>query len=94
VSTYFDEKMFASEIIRRLDGRLTERMLDHWLRNEQIIIDGPVLTGSGGRRRFSEAEFRAIARMVETREIINEFNRRFSNGELWTEYIKEERDGT
>jgi DNA-binding transcriptional MerR regulator len=85
--------MNASEVLYRLDGRLTARMLDYWLRTGQVKIEHPVLTGSGGRRQFTQAEFRAIKRMCDERDFINESQRRFANGELWAQLIKEEQDG-
>jgi DNA-binding transcriptional MerR regulator len=85
--------MRASEVLYRLDGRLTARMLDYWLRTGQITIEHPIYTGSGGRREFTDAEFRAIVRMCDERDFINNSQRRFANGELWALLIKEEQDG-
>lgn len=82
VQTESDDSLTAMEVIRAFNGRLTYRMLDHWVRTGIVWCQDPA-NGSGTRRRFTPSEVQAIGDIVEVRLEALETLREFSSGQLF-----------
>lgn len=62
----------SAELLQALDHRITPRQLQNWIRNERITIDTPSPgSGRGRAHRFSPAEARAIADLVDMTDRVN-----------------------
>jgi DNA-binding transcriptional MerR regulator len=72
----------ATEVIALLDGQITYRMLDYWLRTGVVCIDDGAL-GSGTRRRFTETEVRALRKLVDHYSALNAELEKIRDGVTW-----------
>lgn len=79
------ESLSSTEVIRRLQGRLTYRQLDYWVRVGRIrpsIRDG---SGPGGpnQRQWSPRDVEALDSILNMMERHESEEQRLSSGELW-----------
>ncbi|MEP7115249.1 MAG: hypothetical protein ABI862_18445 [Ilumatobacteraceae bacterium] len=72
------------EAIDALDGRLSFRMLDYWLRTGVATITHDA-RGSGTRRQFTDAEVAAISDVADAQIEALAVLERVSSGELYAE---------
>lgn len=84
------EGVGARELITTLEGRITYRQLDYWIRNGWVTVSGPA-DGSGSRRRLTEAEALAVADLVDEYERIKQLSARLTSGEYFVERLAHHR---
>lgn len=63
----------SAELLQALNHRITPRQLQNWIRTGRITIDTPSPgSGRGRAHRFSPAEVRAIADLVDMTERVSD----------------------
>lgn len=68
---------------------VTYRMLDHWLSHGMVDIADDVHPGSGGRRRFTQAEVDTLVEVVSRYRAAVSVQEEFRSGQLWAEVRRE-----
>jgi hypothetical protein len=74
------------EVLADLDGRLTYRMLDYWVRTGAVTLQADA-RGSGSRRRVSPAEAAAIKDLLDFYEQTQHQLERLRSGALFAELL-------
>ena len=72
---------YSTQEVATLTG-VSYRMLDYWLRQGIIAIDGDAI-GSGSRRRWSCDEVTRLQRCLDQVKVANETIDAWSSGVLW-----------
>lgn len=76
----------SQEVLDGLDGRLSYRMLDHWIRTGKVRITYDA-HGSGTRRYFTEAERAAIGDLVAHNLRLQRDIEAWESGALFDKYL-------
>jgi DNA-binding transcriptional MerR regulator len=79
------EPTFSTQDVLAATPGLTYRMLDYWLRTGVIVLITDPKTGSGGRRRFTAGEVRAVKRLFDRYCETNATLEHIRSGAAWME---------
>ena len=79
-----------SECFQFLDGRVTYRQIDYWLRTHAITLAGDA-SGSGSRRSITDTERDALLALIDIRDAANNTLEAIRNGSAWRDLMARER---
>lgn len=79
--------MSSHDVLEALDGRISYRQLDYWIRRGWIRLDTPVLRGSGFHRLFTPAEVEALSDLIGVYENVSQTFDEIRSGQLWRELV-------
>lgn len=82
--------MTSSEVVAALDGRITYRQLDHWLRTGRIQI-ADQRHGSGYHRSFTPVEVAALTDYVALHERVSELLGLMADGSAFAGMVDQHR---
>ena len=80
-----DHGLSSSDVVERLDGRITYRQLDYWVRIGRVTPSINDAYGTGDRRRWSPADLRVLDQILTMLERHEAEAARLSSGDMWDE---------
>jgi len=78
-----DDGISSAEVVERLNGRITYRQLDYWIRVGRVTPSVCEADGPGTGRRWSEADVVALHRILDMLERHDQEITRLSSGQMW-----------
>ena len=85
MSTTADIGISSTEIVERLNGRITYRQLDYWVRIGRVTPSINDAYGTGDRRLWSADDLIVLDRILAMLERHEAEVARLSSGEMWDE---------
>lgn len=82
--------MSTSEVLAALDGRITYRQLDHWIRTGRITLADHA-RGSGSHRTYTPVEVAALRDFVERSISVELQAIALADGSVWRALIAKHR---
>jgi len=83
--------MTTPQVLAALDGRITFRQLDHWIRTGAISIGYGRARGSGNRRTFTPAEVAALKAFATAWEMNRTMTELLHDGSVWADCLARQR---
>lgn len=80
-----EELLSSTEVIRRLDGRLSYRQLDYWVRVGRISPSVAEADGTGTGRVWSAADVAALSGIMEVLDRQRQELADLRSGTMWAE---------